>query len=137
MAATFTQMPLASPIILRHSDNQINQYHPLFAATSWRASKLCLCCSRRSSQRVVALVGKGDTDLRVAQENDLQDQDQEDEEEEEEEATPEDLENIAQVKRVLELLRKNRDMLFSEVSVSIVEFYLFLSKNAFDFGEFI
>lgn len=81
------------------------------------------------------MVGKGDTDLRVAQENDLQDQDQEDEEEEE--ATPEDLENIAQVKRVLELLRKNRDMLFSEVSVSIVEFYLFLSMYAFEFGEFI
>lgn len=136
MAATFPQMPLASPIISRHGDNQINQYHPLFTATSWRASKLCLCCSRRSSQRVVALVGKGDTDLRVAQENDLQDQDQEDEEEEEE-ATPEDLENIAQVKRVLELLRKNRDMLFSEVSVSIVEFYLFLSMHAFEFGEFI
>lgn len=135
MAATFPQMPLASPIISRHGDNQINQHHPLFAATSWRASKLCLCCSRRSSQRVVALVGKGDTDLGVAQENDLQGQDQEDEEEEE--ATPEDLENIAQVKRVLELLRKNRDMLFSEVSVSIVEFYLFLSMHAFEFGEFI
>lgn len=134
MAATFPQTPLASSIFLRHSNNQINQYHPLFTATSWRASKLCLCCSRRSSQRVVALVGKGDTELRVSQENDLQDQDQEDEEEE---ATPEDLESIAQIKRVLELLRKNRDMLFSEVSISIVEFYLFISMNALEFGEFI
>ncbi|KAK9756158.1 hypothetical protein RND81_01G077500 [Saponaria officinalis] len=33
--------------------------------------------------------------------------------------TPEDLEYISQIKRVLELLKKNRDMLFGEVKLTI------------------
>ncbi|KAM6576007.1 hypothetical protein CsatA_024334 [Cannabis sativa] len=36
------------------------------------------------------------------------------------EADPEDLEYVGQIKRVLELLRKNRDMLFSEVKLTIM-----------------
>ncbi|RLM92888.1 protein CHLOROPLAST ENHANCING STRESS TOLERANCE, chloroplastic [Panicum miliaceum] len=36
------------------------------------------------------------------------------------EATPEDLENIREVKRVLELLKKNRDMTFGEVKLTIM-----------------
>ncbi|CAL4960942.1 unnamed protein product [Urochloa decumbens] len=36
------------------------------------------------------------------------------------EASPEDLENIRQVKRVLELLKKNRDMTFGEVKLTIM-----------------
>ncbi|KAF0921520.1 hypothetical protein E2562_009261 [Oryza meyeriana var. granulata] len=36
------------------------------------------------------------------------------------EASPEDLENIRQVKRVLELLQKNRDMTFGEVKLTIM-----------------
>lgn len=36
------------------------------------------------------------------------------------EPTPEDLEYISQIKRVLELLRKNRDMLFGEVKLTIM-----------------
>ncbi|XP_062096418.1 ycf3-interacting protein 1, chloroplastic [Humulus lupulus] len=35
-------------------------------------------------------------------------------------ADPEDLEYVGQIKRVLELLRKNRDMLFSEVKLTIM-----------------
>lgn len=40
--------------------------------------------------------------------------------EQEPEPTPEDLEYVGQIKRVLELLRKNRDMLFGEVKLTIV-----------------
>ncbi|KAJ1285798.1 hypothetical protein BS78_03G304800 [Paspalum vaginatum] len=36
------------------------------------------------------------------------------------EATPEDLENIREIKRVLELLKKNRDMTFGEVKLTIM-----------------
>nr|CAD1827983.1 unnamed protein product [Ananas comosus var. bracteatus] len=34
-------------------------------------------------------------------------------------ATPEDLENVRQIQRVLELLKKNRDMLFGELTIMI------------------
>lgn len=40
--------------------------------------------------------------------------------EDELEPTPEDLEYVSQIKRVLELLRKNRDMLFGEVKLTIM-----------------
>ncbi|KMT14759.1 hypothetical protein BVRB_4g075250 [Beta vulgaris subsp. vulgaris] len=40
--------------------------------------------------------------------------------EEELEPTPEDLECISEIKRVLELLRKNRDMIFGEVKLTIM-----------------
>ncbi|WVZ99254.1 hypothetical protein U9M48_044582 [Paspalum notatum var. saurae] len=36
------------------------------------------------------------------------------------EATPEDMENIREIKRVLELLKKNRDMTFGEVKLTIM-----------------
>ncbi|PON44629.1 hypothetical protein PanWU01x14_265090 [Parasponia andersonii] len=38
----------------------------------------------------------------------------------EDEADPQDLESIRQIKRVLELLRKNRDMLFNEVKLTVM-----------------
>lgn len=49
-----------------------------------------------------------------------QDQDdEEDDEEDEIDPTPDDLEYISQIKRVLELLKKNRDMIFNEVKLTI------------------
>uniref|UniRef100_A0A2N9F6U7 Uncharacterized protein n=1 Tax=Fagus sylvatica TaxID=28930 RepID=A0A2N9F6U7_FAGSY len=45
---------------------------------------------------------------------------QEDEQLEYEEPDPQDLENVRQIKRVLELLRKNRDMIFNEVKLTIM-----------------
>ncbi|XP_057420121.1 ycf3-interacting protein 1, chloroplastic [Lotus japonicus] len=61
---------------------------------------------RRTS--TILSVGKEDTDLRVSVEQ-----------QEDEDPTPEDLEYVAQIKRVLELLKKNRDMLFGEVKLTI------------------
>ncbi|KAM5586996.1 ycf3-interacting protein 1, chloroplastic [Rosa sericea] len=52
------------------------------------------------------------------EEEEDEDEDQE-EEEEESDPTPDDLEYISQIKRVLELLKKNRDMIFNEVKLTI------------------
>ncbi|XP_028752746.1 ycf3-interacting protein 1, chloroplastic isoform X1 [Neltuma alba] len=64
---------------------------------------------QRSSTLVVPLVGKEDTELRVSSEQD-----------EDADPTPEDLQYIDRIKTVLELLRKNRDMLFGEVKLTIM-----------------
>ncbi|KAK4270616.1 hypothetical protein QN277_019400 [Acacia crassicarpa] len=64
---------------------------------------------RRSSAVIVPHVGKEDTELRVSSEQD-----------EDADPTPQDLEYIDQIKTVLELLRKNRDMLFGEVKLTIM-----------------
>ncbi|XP_004509609.1 ycf3-interacting protein 1, chloroplastic [Cicer arietinum] len=62
----------------------------------------------------VPFVGNEDTDFLVSSTQHLDDDD------EDEEPTAEDLEYVAQIKRVLELLRKNRDMLFGEVKLTIM-----------------
>ncbi|OAY54417.1 ycf3-interacting protein 1, chloroplastic [Manihot esculenta] len=63
------------------------------------------------------LVGRENFELRV------QDEELEEEEEEEEEGpppSPQDLQYIQEVKRVVDLLKKNRDMLFNEVKLTIM-----------------
>ncbi|TKY58507.1 Ycf3-interacting protein 1 [Spatholobus suberectus] len=69
---------------------------------------------RRTSNTLslVPSVGKEDTDLRVSS---IQEQQRD-----YDEPTPKDLEYVAQIKTVLELLRKNRDMLFGEVKLTIM-----------------
>ncbi|XP_062012225.1 ycf3-interacting protein 1, chloroplastic isoform X1 [Rosa rugosa] len=52
-------------------------------------------------------------------EEDEEDEDDDQEEEEESDPTPDDLEYISQIKRVLELLKNNRDMIFNEVKLTI------------------
>ncbi|GAB2220321.1 hypothetical protein Droror1_Dr00007966 [Drosera rotundifolia] len=79
---------------------------------------------RRRRRRLtgVVLVGTEETEVIIAGEKigePLKEEEAE-EEEEEVEPSPEDLENIRQIKRVLELLRKNRDMLFGEVKLTIM-----------------
>ncbi|KAK2635066.1 hypothetical protein Ddye_029858 [Dipteronia dyeriana] len=119
MAATLQlfHLPLSSSVIFRQ-----NQSHLLFTGTncSVTAPKPCFCCRRKRSRRIVVLVGEEDIGLSsVSVENEIQ-KVEEEEEEEEEEPTPEDLEFIAQIKRVLELLKKNRDMLFNEVKLTVM-----------------
>ncbi|CAI9259506.1 unnamed protein product [Lactuca saligna] len=48
------------------------------------------------------------------------DDDEEEDDEFEEDPDPQDLEYVSQIKRVLELLKKNRDMLFSEVKLTVM-----------------
>ncbi|XP_061347766.1 ycf3-interacting protein 1, chloroplastic isoform X2 [Gastrolobium bilobum] len=69
---------------------------------------------RRTSTTLslVPCVGKKeDTDLRISSQLEQQQDD---------EPTPQDLEYVAQIKRVLELLKMNRDMLFGEVKLTIM-----------------
>nr|GEU95877.1 non-specific lipid-transfer protein 2-like [Tanacetum cinerariifolium] len=63
-------------------------------------------------------------------ENDVQ-KDDEDEDDEYEDPDPQDLEYVAQIKRVLELLKKNRDMLFNEIGLAAV---MLVVDDTFDFA---
>ncbi|KAL5773774.1 hypothetical protein ACOSP7_013420 [Xanthoceras sorbifolium] len=116
-------LSLSSSVFCRQNQNQ-NHLFFTGISSSVSAPKLCFCYRRRRGGRVVVLVGEEDTGLSsVSVENEKQleeEEKEEEEEEEEEEPTPEDLEYIAQIKRVLELLRKNRDMLFNEVKLTIM-----------------
>ncbi|XP_026454040.1 ycf3-interacting protein 1, chloroplastic-like isoform X2 [Papaver somniferum] len=69
---------------------------------------------RNNSRQILILVGKENAELGVSttQEDDNQPPLPQD-------ATPEELEYIQQIKRVIELLKKNRDMLFSEIKLTI------------------
>ncbi|CAM8933005.1 unnamed protein product [Rhodiola kirilowii] len=63
---------------------------------------------KRRYGRVVLASSAEDTELRVSEE-----------EEDDPEPTPEDLEYVQQIQRVLAMLKKNRDMFFSEVKLTI------------------
>ncbi|KAG6480575.1 hypothetical protein ZIOFF_057159 [Zingiber officinale] len=62
---------------------------------------------RRGGLPVLASVGKEETDVRVS-------------EEDQSDVSPEDLECVQEIQRVLELLKKNRDMIFGEVKLTIM-----------------
>ncbi|CAK9138738.1 unnamed protein product [Ilex paraguariensis] len=59
-----------------------------------------------------AFVGKEDTEVSVTSTQEAQQNNDSD-------PDPQDVEYVSQIKRVLELLRRNRDMLFSEVFLSL------------------
>ncbi|CAK8562056.1 unnamed protein product [Lathyrus sativus] len=126
-------LPLTLPSISSsqsHSLPTFRCYHNSHSLLSNGAqfTKLSITHRRTSTilSSVVASVGNEDADLRVSStqqlndDNDNDDDDEEEEEEEEEEPTPQDLEYVAQIKRVLQLLKKNRDMLFGEVKLTIM-----------------
>ncbi|CAN1828581.1 Ycf3-interacting protein 1, chloroplastic [Linum perenne] len=73
---------------------------------------------RRRDSRVSS-VGREDIEFPVLEE-DYNDGEDDEEEEEDVPPTPQDLEYIGEIKRVLELLKKNRDMLFNEVKLTIM-----------------
>ncbi|PSS04960.1 Ycf3-interacting protein [Actinidia chinensis var. chinensis] len=66
------------------------------------------CQNRRRRINGLVFVGKEETQLRVAST------------ESDDDPSPQDLEYVSQIKRVLELLRTNRDMVFSEVKLTIM-----------------
>ncbi|KAL2334170.1 hypothetical protein Fmac_015383 [Flemingia macrophylla] len=79
---------------------------------------------RRTSNTLslVPSAGKEDTDLRVSS---IQEQQRDDDEptpqqRDDDAPTPQDLQYVDQIKKVLELLKKNRDMLFGEVKLTIM-----------------
>lgn len=85
---------------------------------------------RHRRRTTIVLLGNPDRKLQVSSssssswttqqdQDDEEEEDEEDDEEDESDPTPEDLEYISQIKRVLELLKKNRDMIFNEVKLTI------------------
>ncbi|XP_076926276.1 ycf3-interacting protein 1, chloroplastic-like [Bidens hawaiensis] len=91
-----------------------------------RLNRQLLSCKTTVRTRIRVIVGASSEDIRtelsVAAESSSKIDDEEDEENEEddEDPDPQDLEYVAQIKRVLELLKKNRDMLFSEVKLTVM-----------------
>ncbi|GKB91511.1 ycf3-interacting protein 1, chloroplastic [Tanacetum coccineum] len=69
---------------------------------------------------VVSAAGANEDTKSVAVESTENDDVQEDDDDEYEDPDPQDLEYVAQIKRVLELLKKNRDMLFNEVKLTVM-----------------
>lgn len=82
------------------SNNRSHLHHHHYCTPSRPSAALVFSPKR---PRVLVLVGKEETELRTSTTDDL------------ENADPDDVELVRQIQRVLELLRKNRDMLFNEV----------------------
>lgn len=127
MMATTTLQLFQPPLPSTSSSNtslqtlSLHSYLQLQSPSKCSVRRYCQKISsgrRRRSAAGVVFVGKEETQLRVPSAKD--DQDEEEEEEEEEDPSAEDLECISQIKRVLELLRKNRDMIFSEVKLTVM-----------------
>lgn len=101
-------------------------FHPLISPslsspTSSSLPNLSLKSLSRKRRNIplgLVFAGNEETQLQIPLNEEADEEDKEDEEEVE--PTPEDLEHVAQVKRVLELLKKNRDMLFSEVKLTVM-----------------
>lgn len=126
MTTTLQQFHLPLSVFFRQNKNH-NQNQLLCNGIGNGGVCVGKICSfyrrRRGTRDFVVFVGEEDYGVSsVYVENEYEEE--EDDEEEEVEPTPEDLENIAQIKRVLELLRKNRDMLFDEVCSLVSLFVL-------------
>ncbi|PNX58188.1 hypothetical protein L195_g050783, partial [Trifolium pratense] len=96
-----------------------NLHHPnsFFTNGTNFTTKLTTTTHRRILS-FVPYVGNEDSELGVSStqqlDSDDDDDDDDDDDVDEEPPTPQDLEYVAQIKRVLQLLKKNRDMLFGE-----------------------
>lgn len=87
------------------SKNRSHLHHHHYCTPSRPSAALVFSPKR---PRVLVLVGKEETELRTSTTDDL------------ENADPDDVELVRQIQRVLELLRKNRDMVFNEVKLTIL-----------------
>ncbi|KAJ6945917.1 ycf3-interacting protein 1 [Populus alba x Populus x berolinensis] len=127
MALQLYQMPLTRSLSSSSSSShshslffQSHQYTPSLneRLTTRLASIFLYHNALRRRKTGNLLVGKEDIELSVQD----QEEDQEEEEEEDEALPPssQDLQYVQDIKRVLELLRKNRDMIFSEVKLTVM-----------------
>ncbi|KAH7841818.1 hypothetical protein Vadar_034647 [Vaccinium darrowii] len=80
---------------------------------------ICGGWRRRRSIAGVVFVGKEETQLRLPS-TEADDDEAAAADDDDDDPSPQDLEDVSQIKRVLELLRKNRDMIFSEVKLTIM-----------------
>lgn len=124
VASLSQPLPLTLPSISSSQSHSLpstfRSSHSLFTnGTSFTK----LSTTHRRILSFVSSAGNEDADLSVSSTQQLDDDDDDDvvdDDEEEEEPTPQDLENVAEIKRVLELLKRNRDMLFGEVKLTIM-----------------
>ncbi|GMJ12587.1 hypothetical protein HRI_004927900 [Hibiscus trionum] len=89
-------------------------------AVNLRLNKVCSLASLRSRRIVVVGVGRGEEgtrQVRIDEDDDGHDTSSSATTQSEED---EDLQSVRQIQSVLELLRKNRDMLFSEVKLTVM-----------------
>ncbi|CAL9166357.1 protein CHLOROPLAST ENHANCING STRESS TOLERANCE, chloroplastic-like [Musa acuminata AAA Group] len=113
MALSLSSPPFKTPALLHHGSPRtylsplLGSRRPSVSFSPSSDRPLRLRFHRLHSQRLVASVGKEETELRVAG-DELSD------------ASPEDLACVREIQRVLELLKKNRDMLFGEVKLTIL-----------------
>ncbi|KAJ7969379.1 ycf3-interacting protein 1, chloroplastic [Quillaja saponaria] len=108
----------SSPCFSTSSLPSFLHHHTQLCNNTFTRAHLALHPCRRTTT-FLTFVGQEEIELRVSSPEKDQQED-EDEDEVEEDPTPEDLENVRQIQRVLDLLRKNRDMLFSEVKLTVM-----------------
>ncbi|XP_043701560.1 ycf3-interacting protein 1, chloroplastic [Telopea speciosissima] len=97
-------------LFLRNHHQHHCSYRPT-TTTSIAAAQFL--CHRRTRTRGPVFVGKEETELQVSDSETQFEQQEED-------PTPDDLEYVGQIQRVLKLLTKNRDMIFSEVKLTVM-----------------
>ncbi|WOK99744.1 protein CHLOROPLAST ENHANCING STRESS TOLERANCE, chloroplastic [Canna indica] len=103
--------PLKTPAVVLRASSRTPAF-PLLGPLHtyvFYPTRLRPCARLRRARRPlpVASVGKEETDVRVT-------------EDDQSDASPEDLECVREIQRVLKLLKKNRDMLFGEVKLTVL-----------------
>ncbi|XP_076950711.1 ycf3-interacting protein 1, chloroplastic-like [Bidens hawaiensis] len=116
-----SQLPLLLPLYTFSTSSQ-----PIcnLSISFPRQNKHLLSCNTTLRTRIRVIVAASSEDIRtessVAAESTTKIDDEDEDDEEYEDPDPQDLEYVSQIKRVLELLKKNRDMLFSEVKLTVM-----------------
>ncbi|XP_010260817.1 PREDICTED: ycf3-interacting protein 1, chloroplastic [Nelumbo nucifera] len=110
IASSSPSTSIESPLLsLRHQ----HHFSPNYRSTCASGVTAIYLNRRRRRANGVTFVGKEETELRLSPAEEQQEQEQQD-------PSPEDLEYVYQIQRVLELLKKNRDMLFGEVKLTVM-----------------
>ncbi|EEF28389.1 conserved hypothetical protein [Ricinus communis] len=134
MALQIYQLPVASPLSVSSSSSSSLHTHFLFLYHNHQQQfqscsriRLASFCLHQNTSNVSwrnrkngLLVGKEDLEMRVQDEENEEEEDEEDDEEEAPPPSPQDLQYIQEIKKVLDLLKRNRDMLFNEVKLTIM-----------------
>ncbi|KAJ0711560.1 putative chloroplast enhancing stress tolerance protein [Helianthus annuus] len=81
-------------------------------------NRICVPVGASSEDTQTELSVAAESSTRIDDEDDVDEDDAD--EDEYDDPDPQDLEYVSQIKRVLELLKKNRDMLFSEVKLTVM-----------------
>ncbi|KAI3781483.1 hypothetical protein L2E82_11498 [Cichorium intybus] len=107
-----------------HSLSFVSPHHskqyPRHRSTSTIRSPVVVGASKEDTGTEFSVAAEPDTSSTSTTATTSNDDDDEDDDDFEGDPDPQDLEYVSQIKRVLELLKKNRDMLFSEVKLTVM-----------------